>query len=256
MTDKKIVLLGVHDEATRIIYNAVAKKFTIAQVFLEQKESKKVFLKRRAKKLGWLKVIGQILFIASIQKILQTTSKQRVQEILQNYQLNSAAIPNVLVTNINSINEPTSIDLIVSMKPDLVLINGTRILSKKLLAALPCACINMHAGITPKYRGVHGGYWALANNDKANMGVTVHFVDAGIDTGNVIAQQQVVATSKDNFATYPYLQLAEGAKVLTQAIDNYFKQQIKLGTGTTESNLWYHPTLWQYLYNRVIKKVK
>ena len=41
----------------------------------------------------------------------------------------------------------------------------------------------MHAGITPQYRGVHGGYWAVVNNDPEHCGVTIHFVDKGIDTG-------------------------------------------------------------------------
>jgi methionyl-tRNA formyltransferase len=34
--------------------------------------------------------------------------------------------------------------------------------------------VNIHVGITPKYRGVHGTYWALVNNDVENSGVTVH----------------------------------------------------------------------------------
>src|SRR5438093_9923670 len=46
-----------------------------------------------------------------------------------------------------------------------VVVNGTRIISEAVLTASDAVFINMHAGITPKYRGVHGGYWALYNGD-------------------------------------------------------------------------------------------
>jgi folate-dependent phosphoribosylglycinamide formyltransferase PurN len=70
-----------------------------------------------------------------------------------------------------------------AINPDLVIVNGTRIISKKVLSSINSKFVNIHVGITPKYRGVHGTYWALVNNDVENSGVTVHFVDEGIDTG-------------------------------------------------------------------------
>jgi folate-dependent phosphoribosylglycinamide formyltransferase PurN len=64
-----------------------------------------------------------------------------------------------------------------AINPDLVIVNGTRIISKKVLSSINSKFVNIHVGITPKYRGVHGTYWALVNNDVENSGVTVHFVD-------------------------------------------------------------------------------
>ena len=43
----------------------------------------------------------------------------------------------------------------------------------------------MHPGICPHYRNAHGCFWALANNDRANVGMTLLKIDAGIDTGPV-----------------------------------------------------------------------
>jgi methionyl-tRNA formyltransferase len=45
-----------------------------------------------------------------------------------------------------------------------------------------------HTGITLKYSGVHGAYWALVSNDKENCGVIVDKLDQGIDTGEIITQ--------------------------------------------------------------------
>ena len=114
----------------------------------------------------------------------------------------------------------------------------------------------MHVGITPKYRGVHGGYWALVKNDSENCGVTIHFVDAGIDTGEVIFQQRITVTNKDNFVTYPLLQLSEGIPYMKKALQDIIKGQIVTKKNPQESFLWYHPTIWQYLYHRVINGKK
>ena len=56
------------------------------------------------------------------------------------------------------------------------------------LGSLGCPVVNVHAGITPRYRGVHGGYWALAERHPEWVGTTVHLVDPGIDTGAILAQ--------------------------------------------------------------------
>ena len=106
------------------------------------------------------------------------------------------------------------------------------------------------------YRGVHGTYWALVNRDIENSGVTVHFIDEGIDTGNIIKQRQVIPTSKDNFITYPVLQLAFGIELLIPSIKDFFIRDIPISKEKGESKLYYHPTIWEYLYYRVVRKVK
>jgi len=105
------------------------------------------------------------------------------------------------------------------------------------------------------------------NNDAAHCGVTVHLVDEGIDTGNIIFQQNIdvtkqdnfytYPTKQDNFYTYPLLQLAEGVKLLNKAIAAFYNQNLQsIKESEGESKIWYHPTAWQYLYNRLIKGVK
>jgi len=137
-----------------------------------------------------------------------------------------------------------------------VIIHGTRILSAELLNSVTCRFINIHAGITPKYRGVHGGYWALANNDPLNCGVTVHLVDKGIDTGEIITQDNILPTPSDNFITYPYLQLAKGMELLLRVIKDHFDGKLLTKKAVGKSVLRHHPTLWQYLANRMMKKIK
>lgn len=256
MKSKKILLLGGRDVSTNIVFNALNEHFDIDTAIIEDREPVKVFLKRRIKRFGLLTVIGQILFQCTVPKLQRFFSKKRHREIIDTNNLNLADIPANKLKQVRSINSKDTIELLQSINPDLVVVNGTRIISKKVLQSLHCDFINTHAGITPMYRGVHGAYWALVNNDIENSGVTVHFVDEGIDTGNIINQSQVVPTSKDNFSTYPLLQLASGIKMLISAVENYFNGNIETLTAKGESKLYSHPTIWSYLYYRVTRKVK
>ena len=110
--------------------------------------------------------------------------------------------------------------------------------------------INIHTGITPKYRGMHGAYWALAYGDAENCGVTVHVVDAGIDTGPIIAQARVKPTRSYSYFTYHWAQLAAALPLAIKAIEDALSGT--LATHPTDyksgSQLFYHPTLWTYVW--------
>lgn len=256
MKDKTIVMLAGRGISTNIVYNALISEFNIAAVILEEPISKTQFVKRRIKKLGLWKVFGQILFQLFIVKILDATSGKREKEILSNYGLNDSGIPGEKITHVTSVNDKDCLDALQRLNPDVVIVNGTRIISPQILNSIPAKFINTHAGITPKYRGVHGGYWALVNNDKENCGVTIHFVDAGIDTGEIIYQKMINITPVDNFVTYPLLQLAEGLLYLKKAIQDTFTNTVVTKVQSTDSILWHHPTIWQYLYYRLKRGLK
>lgn len=255
--DKKIIMLVGKGISSTFTYNGIKDNFIISHVIIEEKIDRKKFIKRRIKKLGFLKVLGQILFQLTIPKLLEIFSQKRINEIKTNYNLDDTPIPSPIIKEVSSVNSRACIKLLKKEKPDLIIINGTRIISKKVLNCINTTFINTHAGITPKYRGVHGGYWALANQDKKHCGVTVHLVDSGIDTGGILFQQNISPTPKDNFLTYTYLQMGEGINLINQAITDFHNGVlIEKNSPTSVSKLWYHPTLWFYLYKRIIDGVK
>lgn len=252
MNKKRLILLAGRGISTNILYNALKNDYNIEAVIVEDPVPRKIFLKKRIKKLGIGKVGGQILFQMSIAKYLNLISSKRKKAILKYYGLNDSPILSEKVVYLKSVNDPECISLLKQVNPELVIVNGTRIISKEVLSSIHVKFINIHAGITPKYRNVHGAYWAVVNNDMANCGVTVHLVDPGIDTGEIIDQQIIKITPKDNFSTYPFLQLAEGIICLKKALPDIFKNTIIYKKGTLESEIWHHPTLWQYLYQRFV----
>lgn len=83
------------------------------------------------------------------------------------------------------------LDEIKGLNPDLICVVAYgKILPQELLDIPRLGCINVHASLLPKYRGAAPIQWAVLNGDKAT-GVTTMYMDAGMDTGDMILKQEV-----------------------------------------------------------------
>jgi folate-dependent phosphoribosylglycinamide formyltransferase PurN len=251
-----IVMLAGEGDSTNIIYNALSKDFRIAKVVLEDPVPRAQFLRRRVKRLGLRVVAGQVLFQGAVVPLLRRSSRERVLQIRSSQGLDDTAIPTRDILRVSSANAQETIGALRELRPSIVIVNGTRILSKSVLQSVPARFVNTHAGITPLYRGVHGGYWALANRDRAACGVTVHLVDEGIDTGSILGQAIIRPTERDNFVTYPYLQVAAALPLLIASVRALSEGTVlPLSPPRGASRLWTHPTIGQYVWHRVLNRV-
>lgn len=248
-------MLCGEDFSSHVLYHALSMEFDIVGVILEQKISTRELLVRRVRRLGWRRTIGQILFII-LNRGLRLVIRKRMEELFVENGLNNTVIPADQVQRVRSANAPKAIELLRALKPDVVVVNGTRILSTEVLKAVSVPFINTHMGITPRYRGVHGGYWALVSGDVANCGVTIHLVDRGIDTGGVLYQKKVTISHTDNFNTYPILQIAAAVPLMRAALRDVRSRRLVVKPGVMPSRLWSHPTLGEYLANWLWRGVR
>lgn len=236
--------------SSRIIYNGLVAipEASVECVILEDSPSALGMIRGRLKNLGVAKVFGQLLFMA-FNKLLNKASAARIRELMNEYRISDAPIAHGILSKVDSINSTRTVELLTASAPDVVIVNGTRIISERILSAIRCPVINTHMGITPRYRGVHGGYWALANRDRENCGVTVHLVDCGIDTGGVLYQDIITPDRHDNFNTYPIHQLAKAIPLLKAALSDVRNNRLEVRPGVLPSSLWSHPTIFEYIRN-------
>lgn len=197
-----------------------------------------------------LKVSGQVLFTLFVVPVLKWRARERKEELLRYYQLSDLPFDEKNCTFVPSVNDPACRSLLQAHQPQIVLVNGTRIISKETLQCTPAVFINMHVGITPRYRGSHGGYWALYHNDPKNFGTTIHLVDTGIDTGSALKHVFAKPGKADNFTTYPVIQVAEGIKAIPEVIESICNSQYKPSGHAEKGRLYYQPTIWEYLINK------
>jgi len=220
-------------------------------VIIEDGISKKVLLKNRIKRLGLSKVIGQILFILFDKVYLTKSSSRHIESLKQKLQLDESEYDSSILQYVKSVNSDETLELIKSIDPDVVVVNGTRIISEKILSSTKATFINTHMGITPKYRGTHGGYWALTQKDPENCGVTVHLVDKGIDTGGILYQDSIKIDKNDSYNSYPYHLIAKARPLMKSAINDVINDDIKIKyRKDINSMIWSHPTIIEYIKYR------
>ena len=91
----------------------------------------------------------------------------------------------------NRVNHPNSLEIIQSFKPDLLVsLAGNEIFKQPLFESANYGVINLHSALLPKYRGLMPSFWVMRHNED-RTGVSVFFVDEGIDSGPIIVQKEV-----------------------------------------------------------------
>ncbi|GFI08914.1 methionyl-tRNA formyltransferase [Lachnospiraceae bacterium] len=118
-------------------------------------------------------------------KVLQELGEKNHIDVLYSPNVNSAEF-------IEKVKKYEA-DLFVSM-------SFNQIFKKELIDLPPMKTINCHAGKLPYYRGRNILNWVLINDEK-EFGITVHYVDEGVDTGDIILQDIYPITDKDTYQT-------------------------------------------------------
>lgn len=104
-------------------------------------------------------------------------------------------------TKLEGAAEDKCIEILKSEDVDTVVLAGfMRIVKPKLLAAFPDRVLNIHPALLPAFPGVHSWTQALEYGCKV-AGVTVHFVDAGTDSGPIVVQRAVPVLEDDTPAS-------------------------------------------------------
>jgi len=247
----KLVVLATDSSSTWMMVNTLREDYPDLHVVIENPISRLVLLKRRMAHIGVIKAIGQILFMLYL-PVLRRLSVKRIQLLVASAGLSTKAPAGVSITRFDSVNSQACIEWLQNELPSVVVLNGTRIVSLALIDSCNAIFLNTHCGITPAYRGVHGGYWALIRGDIDNVGVTVHIVDAGIDTGSIVFQKTIKTDEQDNFLTYPVKQYIAGIPLMRRAIADVISGNLQTHRrDDLLSAIWHHPTLWQYMWARL-----
>lgn len=106
------------------------------------------------------------------------------------------------------------------------------IISKQIINALKNPIINLHISFLPFNRGAHPNYWSFKDNTP--KGVSIHFIDPGIDTGPILIQKKCTFTKSDTLAT-SYLKLkSEIEELFYASFDKIITHEIMATTQTSQ----------------------
>lgn len=168
------------------------------------------------------KIFGINFFLYYSKKyILSKFNKQKnVFHLLNQYK-----IP---VINLdNPINHKESVAKIKSYQPGLLIsILGNQIFKDPIINLAPKGCINLHTALLPKYRGLMPTFWVLKNNEE-KTGVSVFYVDKGIDSGPIIVQKEVEIEGRTQEELIRYTKKL-GMDAIAESVDLIYKNEVSL----------------------------
>jgi hypothetical protein len=123
-----------------------------------------------------------------------------------------------LVREVPHINHPEVVKLARELQPDLICVFGTSLIRGELLKEGRLGIINLHGGLSPEYRGADCTFWALYNGEPEKVGCTLHYIDAGIDTGRLIAHISPEVREGDGELALFWRAVQDGAVVYAEAV--------------------------------------
>ena len=113
------------------------------------------------------------------------------------------------------------------LAPNLIVVVAYgQILPPSILDLPRHGCLNVHTSLLPKYRGAAPIQWAIANGE-TGTGVTIMKMDAGLDTGPIVAQRRTPIQSMDDSATLHDRLAQLGAELLLQTIPDFVAGKIQ-----------------------------
>ena len=91
-----------------------------------------------------------------------------------------------------SANDPASVQWLKVLAPEVIIVFGTRRLVPNVFRVPSRACLNLHGGDPERYRGLDSQLWAISRGEFGALTTTLHHVDEGLDTGDIVGQAPLV----------------------------------------------------------------
>jgi folate-dependent phosphoribosylglycinamide formyltransferase PurN len=193
MNEKKLkVIILTHGNASLLLERLLKiKTLEIVGVFVETKTQPergfKEKLERSIKYDGYLetfKKFGAKIIGGKTEGLEELETVRRNQEELNKF----AETSGIKIQKVENYHSEGAQKLLCDANADLAILYGTNIIKKDVFSIPRMGSINIHQGFAPYYRGGPSVFWELFNDEK-EVGVTVHFVAAKVDTGDVILQK-------------------------------------------------------------------
>ena len=200
--DKKIVLLSTKSLHHDIfIKNLILKNIFFDNIFYETS-----YVKPKFKTHSW---------IEEKQKNYELSKLKELKHI----ELNDCK-------NFSNFNSDTFLNILKTDKADLGIVFGTRVLNQDVINSFKDGLINVHRGIIDKYRGLDSDLWAYYHKDFKNIGTTIHYINTGIDKGDIIEIKHL-NKNKINIETLRYETSMIAARIISTIITKY-KKKLKI----------------------------
>ena len=120
----------------------------------------------------------------------------------------------------HNINHAVNNERIKAIEPDVIVVMGTSLIKDEIINIPKLGILNLHTGLSPAYRGGMTNFWPFIYREIGLCGVTVHKLDIGIDSGEIIFHGKPDIESGDTYSSINCKSIIIGTKLMIQAIND------------------------------------
>jgi Formyl transferase len=143
-------------------------------------------VRREVRRVGLFRFLDVLAFRLYYKCFLQKRDRLWEEKTLAELRARFPPLtPQTQILHTHSPNSPEAQGFLEGLAPDLMIARCKTLLKESVFTIPSRGTFVMHPGICPEYRNAHGCFWALAQNDLDNVGLTLLRIDKGVDTGPV-----------------------------------------------------------------------
>jgi methionyl-tRNA formyltransferase len=205
----RIVLLCSTQANQVALANKIAASFNLVGIVAETKE------KNKAQKLTLQKLVNAV-----IQKTIFEKINRAWRGTMEFYRNRYKNFPETKILQTKSINSLEVSDFISACGAELVMVSGTSMIKKNILSVpLSAGMINLHTGLSPYVKGAPNcTNWCIANNEYHLIGNSIMWIDAGIDSGDLLATAVVKFTGEEDLTRIHIKVMEEAHHLYLEAV--------------------------------------
>lgn len=242
----KVIFLARELESSKLIADLLLRKGWADKIIFE---TGSVARKSKLKRMIWRKPRWRLVLLPlDILFLIWMTRKAN-----QLFHAKHPHIPSVEpALRVEDANEERCVEFLRREQPDFILIYGTAILKKPVLSIPRLGVVNIHGGLVPKYRNVHGEFWAVAHHNFHELGTSILLTDEGVDTGGVVSQRTLGIHTPVSVSEAKLLVFEETLRLLEEVMPELRRESVAAQkqppyTGT----MFQTPTFFDWLRHRV-----
>lgn len=197
-----------------------SSKYEVIFILESGKKARQKKIKRMLNKSNFFAACMNMVALLLYDRVMM----QNMKKILGNYKYPSGK----KYFHIVDVNDEECLNICGKIKPELIMIYGTGILTSQTIENLGVDIFNIHSSILPYYRNVHSDFWAYMEGKFDKIGITIFKLSEGIDTGYIADQIVSVISGTAKLYEYKVKNLENIIVLVDRFIDNYFHEGISL----------------------------
>jgi methionyl-tRNA formyltransferase len=230
----RIVLLCGNQPNQIALAAKLAARYQLAGVVFESKKQLSV------KQLSFTALVNKALDVTVFGFIRNTW--KRLMQYYSNYTIPQGVVQKTVA----NINTPEAVEFINELKPDMLLVSGTSLVKKGILELpIPHGILNLHTGLSPYIKGgPNCTNWCVATGQSHLIGNTIMWIDAGIDSGDIVATDLTPLTGNETYFELHRKVMDHAHQLYVDAVDYVVQQHPRAKQADIAKGTTYYTRMW------------